>query len=184
MLCGVRCCDHERVSELTYPARLQGLSIPLARGAPYAAGRWHVMVQTKVIGAGEADFRRAAQRVASWEMHRGAGVRVEAGGEVAEGAEVAMGIGTWPLRIAAECQVVAVVDEAREFGFAYGTLERHPERGEEAFLVRWRADDAVVGSVGAFSRPAKWYSKAGGPVTSAVQSLAVRRYLGAMLPKV
>jgi uncharacterized protein (UPF0548 family) len=147
VLCGVRCCDHERVSELTYPARLQGLSIPLARGATYAAGRWHVMVQTKVIGAGPEDFHLAAQRVVSWQMHRDAGVRVEADSEAAEGVEIAMGIGAGQLRITAECRVVAVADEPREFGFAYGTLARHPERGEEAFLVSWRADGASCAQV-------------------------------------
>ncbi len=171
------------MSALTYPTRLQGLSIPLARGDAYAAGRWHVMVQTQVIGAGEADFRLACQRIDS--VADAPRRRREGRGESRrrpQGAEVTMRIGAGPLRIVAECRVVAVVDEPREFGFAYGTLARHPECGEEAFLVRWRADDAVVGSVAAFSRPARWYAKAGGPVTRGVQTLAARRYLAAMLP--
>ena len=32
---------------LTYPARLQGLSLVLARGAAYRPGPWHVMVVTR-----------------------------------------------------------------------------------------------------------------------------------------
>jgi uncharacterized protein (UPF0548 family) len=170
------------VAELTYPERLRGLSIPLARGASYIAGPWHVLVATGVIGAGEADFRRAEVRVRSWQMHRDSGVRVEANSEAADGVEVAMVIGAGPLSITAECRVVAVVNEARVSGFAYGTLARHPECGEEAFLVRWREDDAVVGSVAAFSRPARWYTKAGGSVARTVQGVASRRYLAAMLP--
>jgi len=169
------------VSGLSYPARLRGLSVPLARGAVYLAGPWHVMVRTRVIGAGELDYRLASERVRSWQMHRDAGVNVEADSEVAEGVDVRMGIGAGPLRIAAECRVVSVVDEARESGFAYGTLARHPECGEEAFLVRWREDNTVVGAVAAFSQPAQWYTKAGGPVAHATQTLAARRYLAAML---
>ncbi|MCZ3389115.1 MAG: DUF1990 domain-containing protein [Actinomycetia bacterium] len=170
------------MSELTYPARLQGRSIPLAGGATYAAGPWHVLVQMQVIGAGELDFERAAQRITAWQMHRDAGVHIDADSAAAVGVEVAMGIGAGLLRITAECRVVAVVDEPRQSGFAYGTLARHPECGEEAFLVNWREDDAVVGSVAAFSQPARWYTKAGGPVTRAMQAVAARRYLGAMLP--
>ena len=170
------------MSELTYPERLQGLSIPLARGATYLSGPWHVMVQTRVIGVGLADFQLASRRVAAWQMHRDAGVRVDADAVATEGSEVRMRIGAGPISIAAACQVVAVVAEPREYGFAYGTLSGHPERGEEAFLVSWRADDMVVGSVAAFSQPAQWYTKAGGPVTRTAQALAARRYLAAMLP--
>jgi uncharacterized protein (UPF0548 family) len=115
-------------------------------------------------------------------MHRDAGVKVEANSEAADGVDVAMVIGAGPLSITAECRVVAVVNEARESGFAYGTLARHPECGEEAFLVRWREDDAVVGLVAAFSLPARWYTKAGGSVARTVQGVAARRYLAAMLP--
>jgi uncharacterized protein (UPF0548 family) len=114
-------------------------------------------------------------------MHRDAGVRVAAESSAAKGVEVKMQIGAGPLSIAAECQVVAVVDAPREFGFAYGTLTQHPERGEEAFLVSWREDGTVVGTVAAFSRPARWYTRAGGPLGRAAQAVAARRYLAAMI---
>jgi uncharacterized protein (UPF0548 family) len=173
------------MSELTYPARLQGLSIPLAQGATFISGPWHVFVQARAIGAGLDDFHLAAQRLASWQMHRDAGIRVAAGTGAAEGAamgaEVRMQIGAGPFSIAAECRVIAVVDDRREFGFAYGTLPRHPERGEEAFLVSWREDGTVVGSVAAFSQPAEWYTRVGGPLARAAQALAARRYLAAMI---
>jgi uncharacterized protein (UPF0548 family) len=45
-------------------------------------------------------------------------------------------------------------DAARRFGFAYGTLPRHVESGEERFLVDWdRATDRVCFDIVAFSRP-------------------------------
>jgi uncharacterized protein (UPF0548 family) len=35
----------------------------------------------------------------------------------------------------APCRVIYVVDQADQFGFAYGTLPGHPETGEVAFMV-------------------------------------------------
>lgn len=168
--------------DLTYPARLQGLSLELARGTPCLPGPWHVIVESRVIGVGSTDFYRAAERVRSWQMHRDAGLSVEAEGGASAGAEVRLGIGVPPLVVVAECSVVAVTNEPREYGIAYGTLPRHPERGEEAFTVSWRDDDAVVGTVAAFSQPATWYARGGGPATRWVQALAARRYLAAMNP--
>lgn len=166
--------------DLTYPARLQGLSLELAKGAGYLPGAWHVMVESRVVGVGDADFSLAAQRVHTWQMHRDAGLSVAASGDVAVGVEVRLGIGIPPLAVVAECRVVAVTDKPREYGFAYGTLPRHPERGEEAFMVRWLDDDAVVGTVAAFSQAASWYARRGGPATRWVQGLAARRYLAAI----
>ena len=41
------------------------------------------------------------------------------------------------------------------YGFAFGTLPAHVERGEERFTVEWhRADDSVWYEVFAFARPA------------------------------
>ena len=113
---------------------------------------------------------------------RDAGLSIDAAGEVEVGVAVRLGIGVPPLAVIADCRVVAVRDEQLEYGFAYGTLLRHPERGEEAFMVRLLEDDAVVGTVAAFSQPATWYARGGGPATRWVQGLAARRYLGAMSP--
>jgi uncharacterized protein (UPF0548 family) len=41
-----------------------------------------------------------------------------------------------------------------KFGFAYGTLAEHAERGEERFLVEWHQDDDTVWyDLLAFSKP-------------------------------
>jgi uncharacterized protein (UPF0548 family) len=48
------------------------------------------------------------------------------------------------------------------FGFAYGTLPDHPERGEERFLVEWsQADDSVWYDLLAISRPGHWLARVG-----------------------
>ena len=68
-----------------------------------------------------------------------------------------------------------------EAGFAYGTLPGHPERGEEAFLVRLLETDVVVGSVAAFSRPAPWGGSLVSPLAQRAQRIVARRYLAAMV---
>ncbi len=169
------------MADLTYPERLRGLSIPLARGAPCIPGQWNVLWESRLIGRGDSDFAVARSRILSWQMHRSAGVRVETDGDVAPGRTVKLSLGVGPLLIPAHCEVVAVVDEPQEAGFAYGTLSGHPERGEEAFLVQQRDDGIVVGSVAAFSRPAPWGASLLSPLAERAQRIVARRYVAAML---
>jgi uncharacterized protein (UPF0548 family) len=72
------------------------------------------------------------------------------------------------------------VDEDRRRGFAYGTLPGHPERGEEAFVVRLTDVDEVRFRIRAFSRPASLLARAGGPLTRLAQQFATGRYVTAM----
>jgi uncharacterized protein (UPF0548 family) len=82
-----------------------------------------------------------------------------------------------PTYVLAPCTVVDVTDEPDRFGFAYGTLPGHPERGEEAFHVRRSAEGEVTFDVVAFSRPADLLGRVGGPVARAVQSRVTSAYL-------
>ena len=136
--------------------------------------------RTRVIGRGEGDFRRAGQLLMTWQVHRRAGLEVVAAARVEEGEDVALTIPLGPVRLRAACRVVATVDEPRRLGFAYGTLAGHPERGEQLFVVEWLPDDAVQLRVRAFSRPARWWSRLGGPVTRRTQDRYVDRYLDAL----
>jgi uncharacterized protein (UPF0548 family) len=79
----------------------------------------------------------------------------------------------------APCRVVWVVNEPDKFGFAYGTLPGHPERGEEAFTVERRVGGTFF-SVRAFSQPAEALVRLSGPVGRVAQQFATRRYIGAM----
>ena len=113
-----------------------------------------------------------------WGMQRGAGLRVQASSEVVVlDTVVLVRMGFLP----APCRVVYVVDEPDIRGFAYGTLPGHPESGEERFVVRRDpATSAVFAEVSAFSRPATWWSKPGGPVVSVAQRVIAKRYLRAV----
>jgi uncharacterized protein (UPF0548 family) len=134
------------------------------------------------LGRGDAVFTRASECVLSFAMHRRAGVRVRTTGSHATvGLVVRLGVGLGPFRLSAPCGVVAVVDEPRRAGFAYGTLFGHPVRGEELFLVEHQEGDAVVLTVRAFSRPATWWARLAGPVVRRGQARTNRRYQAAAL---
>ena len=69
-------------------------------------------------------------------------------------------------------------------GFAYETLPGHPENGKESFVVtRVRTPDGfdeVWFTVTAYSKPALWCSRLGGPVTRIIQNRHTNKYLRAM----
>lgn len=144
------------------------------------AGYDHLRVH-RVIGHGGPTFHRAAERLMSWQMHRTAGLTVEATTpRVEQDSRVRLRLGRHLLRISFGCQVVYVVDEERRRGFAYGTLQGHPEQGEERFCVEWWEDDAVVFTITAFSRPGTWWSRALAPISHRLQRRYTHRYLRAL----
>jgi len=130
-----------------------------------------------LLGSGGAVFSAAADGLRRWDMFRAAGLRVRGAPAVAEGADVAVGLGAGPVRLWAPCRVVWVVDEPDRYGFGYGTLPGHPACGEEAFLVEREADGRVWFEVRAISRAATWYARLGGPATRSAQRWTAGRYL-------
>jgi uncharacterized protein (UPF0548 family) len=148
-----------------------------ATAGPPPRGYHHVGFVARV-GAGHQRFEQAADAVMHWGMQRGAGLGVKASSEVATvGTVVVVRIGF----LKAPCRVVYVVDEPDVRGFAYGTLPGHPESGEERFVVRHDPlTGAVYAEVSSFSRPATWWSRAAGPVTSLAQRVIGKRYVRAV----
>ncbi|MFJ6724875.1 DUF1990 domain-containing protein [Streptomyces sp. NPDC091281] len=135
-------------------------------------GFHRMQVRTR-LGEGEALFRRAAEAVLTWELHRALGVGVETDADrAAPGVDVTL---TLAGMVKAPCRVVWTVEEYRRAGWAYGTLSGHPESGEESFVVDRTGDGTVWLTVSAFSRAAKWYTRAGGPATRALQQAYARR---------
>ncbi len=143
---------------------------------PSAYHRLHV---TRPIGNGTERFEAAKQAIADWAGHRRAGAFLQPQRPALEtGSEVALALRVWPLWVTAACRIVAVIDEPDRFGFAYGTLPHHPESGEESFVVaREPSTDAVTLEITAYSLPASWPAKLGGPVGRAFQRFMAGRYL-------
>ncbi|MDQ1250109.1 MAG: hypothetical protein QG597_4488 [Actinomycetota bacterium] len=139
-------------------------------------------VQTeRVVGHGEEAFHKIGYALMHWEINREAGFYVSSQhAAVREGERVGvvmpfLGL----LGVSAICEVVAVVAEGDRLGFAYGTLPKHPEQGEESFMLAHQPDDSVLMTVRAVSRPAVWYVKAAGPLAHSMQSRATDKYLKA-----
>jgi len=83
------------------------------------------------------------------------------------------------------CRIVYVVNEdgpITRFGFAYGTLAEHAERGEERFTVEWdRSEGSVWYAILAFSRPQKTLAKLGYPLSRMLQRRFAEASQAAML---
>ena len=140
---------------------------------PLPVGYRHLRERTCL---GDVPLAAAADAILGWRMHRAAGTRIEASApRAAPGVDVTVGLGVGPLRINGPCRVIWTVDEADRAGFGYGTLPGHPERGEESFVAERGADGRVWFTVTAFSRPARWYTRAGGPVVVLLQHAYARR---------
>ncbi|AXI76430.1 DUF1990 family protein [Peterkaempfera bronchialis] len=153
----------------TYP------EVGATAAGPLPPGYHHLRHRT-LLGHGRDVLEAAGEAVLTWRMHRaaGAGVRAQAG-RAAPGVTVEVSLGVGPLRLTAPCRVVWTVGEPDRIGFAYGTLDGHPEQGEESFVVRMGDDKAVWFAVTAFSRPARWFSRAAGPAVPVAQKLYARR---------
>lgn len=91
-------------------------------------------------------------------------------------------IGFWWLNA---CKIVYVIDEPgplNRFGFAYGTLPAHVERGEERFVIEWdERTGTVTYDILAFSRPNHLFIRLGYPVVRLTQKRFARESGAAML---
>lgn len=115
---------------------------------------WAVDRYRTVLGPGRAAFERAKDLVRRWTMFQMSWIElytpdapIRAGTTVGI---LARSLGLWAVNAA---RIVHVVDEPKCFGFAYGTLPGHVEKGEELFLVEHTPEDLVVYSILAVSKP-------------------------------
>ena len=130
------------------------------------------------LGHGEGTYKRAVEALKNWgQFELGwvtivpRGVKIEVGATVAVKARA---FGTWSLSAA---RVVYVIDEARRFGFAYGTLPDHVECGEERFLIEWLPDDSVWYDILAFSKPRHPLVRLSSPMARMLQKRFARESL-------
>jgi len=145
---------------------------------------YHHVRATRIIGHGAEVFARAADDLLAGEAQRRAGMSVQLSEvPLREGTRVQMRLRLGPLAFAIPNVVVWAERTADRCGFAYGTLPGHPERGEERFELRLLPSGEVRFTIVAFSQPARWFTRLGGPVARFVQRWATRRYLAALGPR-
>jgi len=151
-----------------------------------APGGYNVDHNRIRLGEGEAAFNRAVASVRRWEMFNIGWVtlcRPRAPIEI--GQDVGILIPLFVLWSLNACRIVYALDsdnDARRFGFAYGTLADHVESGEERFSVEWHlGDDSVWYDLFAFSRPRHPLARLGMPLIRSLQRRFARDSLQAML---
>ena len=110
------------------------------------------------LGEGSEAYARAVEALRGWRQFDLGWVRLLPPGAPLE-AGVTVGVlvrhyGFWSLNPARIVYLVEESGNVERFGFGYGTLPEHAERGEERFVVEWnREDGSVYYDVFAFSRP-------------------------------
>jgi uncharacterized protein (UPF0548 family) len=133
------------------------------------------------LGSGDDVWNRARAGMDTWVPARSAGLHVVPDdAPVTVGTTVAFVTRVGLAYVTFACRIVAHVDEADRYGFAYGTLPEHPEEGEELFLVTRAADGTVRFEITAFSRPHDLLTRLGGRVARRVQARTTQRYLSGL----
>lgn len=140
-----------------------------------AIGRWNFIEERVQLGVGQPVFREATERLLTWRMHTGSGLRVRVSQlRVAEG--VVMQARPFGLpRPLVTTRIVSVQQADRRVSFSYVTLAAHPLRGRETFTVEID-DDRVTLSVQAIARPAGRVLAAAGPLVPLTERLMMRVY--------
>jgi uncharacterized protein (UPF0548 family) len=131
------------------------------------------------LGEGRAAFARAVEAIRSWNLFNLGWLSAHpSSAPIEPGTTVALRVrhfGLWSLHA---CRIVYTIDDEGpivRFGFAYGTLPDHAERGEERFTVEWHHDDGSVWyDIFAFSRPNHPLAQAAFPVTRMLQKRFAR----------
>ena len=127
------------------------------------------------IGTGEAVWESAKNAIRNWEMFPGDWAQIYPNNTpIEKGQVVSMYVrifGTWWKN---SCRIVYTFDEPNRFGFAYGTLTNHFEKGEEIFFVEKDESGRVFYKIQAFSKPRLWLVKLAYPLARFFQKKFVK----------
>jgi uncharacterized protein (UPF0548 family) len=142
------------------------------------------------LGEGEETYARAAEALRGWRQFDLDWVQLLPPGAPPIKTGTTVGVlarhyGFWSLNTA---RIIYLIEESggvERFGFGYGTLPGHGERGEERFSVEWRREDNTVHyDVFAFSRPKHLLAWLGYPFARVLQKRFARDSKKAMVEAV
>jgi hypothetical protein len=160
------------------PLTYDPVGMSLGRAEPPAGFR--ELKRSRTLGSGQRTFEAVGTALLHMDLHRRSRFRVHLPTlSLVEGRGVAVALPWGPFAVTGACRIVAMIAEPRRSGFAYGTLPRHPECGEESFLVEWGEDGQVVMTVHAWSKPAAWFTRLAGPYGRGIQRRVAARLLRA-----
>jgi uncharacterized protein (UPF0548 family) len=137
------------------------------------------------LGLGNEVYERAVEALRRWRHFDLGWVKiVPPGSSIEEGTIVAVQARTFGFWSLSACRIVYLISDEgpiKRFGFAYGTLADHVERGEERFTIEWhREDNSVWYDILAFSRPAHPLVRIAFPLARMLQKRFVKQSLSVM----
>ena len=141
------------------------------------------------LGEGQEAYKRAVEALHEWRQFDLGWVQLlPPGAALEEGVTVgvlARHYGFWSLNPARIVYLVEETGGVERFGFGYGTLPGHAERGEERFSIEWnREDESVYYDVFAFSMPRHLLAWLGFPFVRMLQRRFARDSKKAMVEAV
>jgi uncharacterized protein (UPF0548 family) len=187
----------ERIRQFISSEREQPFSYAEVGASRHGNVKGYTVDRNRIkLGLGRGTYERAVAALQRWKHFDLGWVRIvppetpiEVGATVAV---LAKPFAFWSLNA---CRIVYLIEDGpamnadngapvKRFGFAYGTLLNHAERGEERFTIEWQAnDDSVWYDILAFSQP-NLLAKMGYPITRRLQKNFARDSLAAMLQTV
>lgn len=128
----------------------------------------------------EGSLADAAAALRGWAAHAGIDALIlPHRAPLSTGTTVLVLVPWGPFELLAPDRIVAVVEDDVQFGFAYGTLPGHPERGEELFLAEQVADGVLELSITIDAGPGTAPALLASPAVHRLQRAAAARYLRA-----
>ena len=175
--------ERETLERLLAAHRGDPFSYPAVGGTQGLAPTGYRVDHNRIlIGLGLDQFKAAKAAIDAWMMFDLDWIELfPARPSVRVGTIVAVVVrhlGFWSVNIS---RIVYLVNEESKYGFAYGTLARHSEEGEEKFLVEHdKATDEVWYELYAFSKPKHPLARIGYPISRYLQKRFARESLSAM----
>ena len=147
---------------------------------------WFVDRHRAVVGYGAPDFELAKEALRQWTQFRMPWtVPAHPLATITVGATAGYSARAAGLWWSYCCQILETIEDTHDgqqrFGFVYGTVRGHAERGEERFLVTHDpATDEVTYQLFAMSRPGRWFTWCGVPIGRRTQAKFRRGSTAAM----
>ncbi len=133
------------------------------------------------LGEGDERFERAKLGLQQWIPQQTASIGVLPADAVVKPEEsfLLTILENSIFAVAAPSRIVYVVDEPNEYGFAYGTLQGHPEMGEVSFVLQ-KSENSVTFEIASFSKRANVLARLAQPLSRYLQIRATKAYVAGL----
>lgn len=131
-----------------------------------------------ILGKGSEIFNKSIKGYKDGVSHRGAGLTITPKDfQFIEGASALFSMKIGPFTLVFPDRIVYMSQTENEFKCAYGTIEGHPESGEELFSITLKENEDVVFEIICFSKIVAPLARLGYPVSRFLQKRMTNIYL-------